>query len=91
MDRLHSQDFSAELIDLLCTQHRQLLEQNWIEMWSCRPDGPDAGIRGSVTFSIEPFGREYTLNSSFSYGIRYKHRASGKCNYDDQSTNARAA
>lgn len=89
MDRLHPQEFSEELINNLTAQFRQLVSENWTSMWACRGEEPDSIMKGAVSFSIAPCGREYTLSSAFSYGIRYRHRTNGKCTY--ASDEARAA
>ena len=80
-DRLHSDQFSQELIANLSSQFKQLVSDNWLEIWACRPLEPDSPIRAAVVFEILPAGSEYHLSSKLSFSLKYRHRADAKVTY----------
>ena len=74
---------SDQLIKSLAGQFEKLLAENWIDLWAYR-NGEQAA-KGSVTFSIQPAGDNFTVAASIRYGIRLKKDSRQKVlmNHDD--------
>jgi hypothetical protein len=76
-----AQSHSDKIVEALTAQFKGLVQEDFIELWGLR--NGDQAVKGSVAFKILPNGgKEYTLSSSFSYGVRIKRQQSEKCTYD---------
>ena len=75
---MNAQTTSAQLVKALTGQFQKIVSENFIELWSLR--NGERAVKGAVAFSITPNGeRDFTIASSFSFGIRLKHNLKEKC------------
>lgn len=63
---------SDQLLEYATGHIQKLLSEYWVEFWSYR-DG-ERDLKGNIGIAIGCEGREYTLTSSFAYGIRVKRQ-----------------